>query len=295
MKEAICVVGLVLLGACGSGPSVCNRDGGAACFSLPTEAMGTFVQGGSSPPLQIGCGEIVPATSTMPVTLGGHVVDYDSNQPVAGATIQVFHAGDYDGAAIATATTDAAGAYSMTVPTGTPDLLSAALDGGGIVPELRDQLRPDLGGATVSLDVTTATSDGLDMIDHDEVGIDRDAALAQVWVHVLDCDRSSITHAVVVLSTTAAQRAFVGGVPLFYSVAGDAFDVPTADLSETQDDGTALGIDVPVDGTIYVQAWGFADAAAVARGEAGLTLVAEHAVAPRAGTLTRVELWANQP
>jgi hypothetical protein len=36
------------------------------------------------------------------------------------------------------------------------------------------------------------------------------------------------------------------------------------------------------------------DAAAVARGEDGLVLIAEHAVARRAGTTTWVNLWANQ-
>lgn len=59
--------------------------------------------------------------------------------------------------------------------------------------------------------------------------------------------------------------------------------------------GTAVALNVPLTGAQYVQAWGSVDAAAAARGdETSLVLVAERAVSRRAGTITRVELWANQ-
>lgn len=295
MRTWLVGLGLAVLGACGGETAVCHRDGGAACFELPTEVMGTYGPGGISDPLSIGCGAIVPTPAAMAVTLGGTLTDYSSNQPVVGATFEVFQHGDHEGTPIASATTDASGAYSMTLPSGTSDLLSGAIAGGGVIPELRDQLRPDLGQATAALDVTTGTAEVLDQVAQG-VGVDRDAGLGQVWVRVLDCNRFAIVHAVVVLSATPGVRDFVDGVPLFYSTAGAPFPLPNPDgITATTSDGTAVALNVPLAGAQYVQAWGFVDAAAAARGdEASLVLVAERAVSRRAGTITRVELWANQ-
>lgn len=294
MRDVLICVGIVVMGACGdSGAGVCSRDGGAACFDLPTDAMAAYGPGGSSPPLLLGCGAITETPATTAVAVSGHVIDYNTDQPVAGATFQLFHIGDYEGAAIATATSDASGAYSMNLPSGTPDLLSGAISGGALVPELRDQLRPDLSGATVKLDFTTATADVLDL-GAQYVDVARDPSLAQVWVYVYDCNRNPIINAVVVLSTTSGKRDFVASVPVFYSGGDVLLPHKHSEAPVTGPEGAAVALDVPLDGTIYVQAWGFPDQASATRGDpAGLELVAERAVLRRAGAITLANLWAN--
>lgn len=294
--RSVAVVGIVALGACGDEQlPVCNRDGGAACFELPSEAIATYRTGGGSPPALIGCGPVLPTSSTMAISLAGNVTDYSSAQPIAGVTLQVFDAGDYANA-IATATTDNSGAYSMNLASGTPDVLWGMLAGNGVVPHLVHQMRLELGQATLTVDYTMGTPELLDTVDNN-VGVDRDPGLARLVVHVLDCNRYSLVNAVVVLSATAGVRDFVDGVPVFYSVVGTDFPLPVEheQVGVTGTDGTAVLINVPIDGSeLYAQAWGFPDAAAVARGEDGLVLIAEHAVARRAATTTWVNLRSNQ-
>jgi hypothetical protein len=295
MRSVAIVIGILALGACG--PGVCRVDGGAACFKQPTQVMSTYESGGASYVPVLGCGAIVPTGSTMTVTLHGHIKDFNSAGAVAGATLDVFESGDYHGT-IATATTGGDGAYSMSLTSGTLDLLWATISGGGVETQLIHQLRPDLGQAAVEVDFTTAPTAELDAIISSEprVEIVRDHQLAQLSVRVLDCNRRRITRAVVVLSATAGVRDFVEGAPVFYSANGEEFPLPVSheQISETGTDGSAVALNVPVNGGLYVQAWGFPDAAALARGEDGLVLIAEHVVARRAGAGTRVNLWANR-
>ena len=168
--------------------------------------------------------------------------------------------------------------------------------GNGVVPQLVHQMWLDLDRAPLTIDYTMGTSELLDTVD-DMVDVDHDAGLARLVVHVLDCNRYSLMHTAVVLSATAGVRDFVDGVPVFYSVAGTPFPLPVQheQVSVTDTGATAVLINVPIDeGELYLQAWGFPDAAAVARGEDGLVLIAEHAVARRAATTTWVTLRANQ-
>lgn len=299
MQNTTIMIGILALGACSDGgPAVCSRDGGAACFELPTRPMRWYVNGGDSGPAVIGCGEIAPVPSAMAVALQGRVTNWDTAVRVAGVTLEVFDAGDY-ASPIATATTDGNGAYSMSLASGTPDRLWGTIRGGGSEPQLIHQMRPDLSQATVMVDYAIATPATLDRViaELPGVGVDRDAGRAQLAVYVLDCGGRAIMETAVVLSTTAGRRNFVDGVPVFYSAVGLEFPLPGPheEIGVTENDGVAVLLNVPVDGApLYVQAWGFPDEAAVARGQDGLVLIAEHAPTRRAGWGTRVNLWANQ-
>lgn len=288
------VLGLAAaLAACGGDPPQCERDGGEACFQLPAEPLYGHSPGSTGSPADLGCGPIEPIASSMPVTMNGRVVDTDSNQAVSGGLVEIFDADDYVNP-IATGTTDDAGDYSLTLAIDTPDLLWGKISGGGVAVQLQHQLRPDLSESTLDVDFLTVTPENLGEVARN-VGVEPHDGLGRLVAFVYDCARRPTSNAVVVLSATSGERDFVDGVPVLYSVTGDlAYPVPHADRAVTSQGGNALVFNTPVDGDLYLQAWGFPDAAAVAEGDAGLVLIAEHTVASRAGARTWVNLWANR-
>ncbi len=291
------LLGAALLAACGGDdgpvdPGVCSVDGGAACFQLPTAAMIAHA-GDVTGPAAIGCGPVTPVDSTMPVDVSGTVRDY-GGAPVAGAALEVYSDDRYD-APVITATGDAAGAYAVTLPSGTPDVLYGKVTAADHVDIYVHQARVDLTTTPVGpIDWLTTTPEFLAttaaLVD-DEIEPGTATLASIVW----DCDRAAIEHAAVVLSATAGERDFVPGASIYYAAPGGLpLPVPPEDRADTADNAAAAIINAPAGGTLFVQVWGFADQAAVADGEAGLTLVAEHAVVrfPDSGVI--VNLWANQ-
>ena len=60
-------------------------------------------------------------TSTDPISLGGEVQDFETDEPVSDATVEIWHADAVSGAPDSVATSDAAGAISgLEVPNCTP-------------------------------------------------------------------------------------------------------------------------------------------------------------------------------
>jgi hypothetical protein len=266
----------------------CKEMGGAACFHLPTAPVSTR----DGAPSALGCGLVThPAPS--PVTFSGIVKSFSSNKPIPNATIKVFGSADY-GTPIATATSDATDAsYSLTVPTGT-DREYGEFSAEGFLTFYPEDVRPNLTMGDVSMyNLQLVTSDAVEgaALLVKEIWDPEAAVFAGT---ALDCNGLIIEHAEVVVSTVAGQRAFAPGVSVYYAVAGAAPIVASPDdRIDTNDNGTFALFHLKPGVAVYAQLWGFVDATAQAKGEAGLTLLAEHPLHVVANTAGNISLWAR--
>lgn len=266
----------------------CKEMGGAACFQLPTAPVSTR----DGTPSALGCGLVThPAPS--PVTFTGTVRGFGSNKPIPNATLKVYGSADY-GTPLASVTSDATDAtYSLTVPTGTERLYGefSAPDYLTIYPE---DVRPDLTMGDISMyNLQLVTADNIEgaSLLVKEIWDPTSAVFAGT---ALDCNRVIIEHAAIVVSTVSGQRTFAPGVTVYYGVPGAAPIVASPDdRGDTNDNGAFALFRLKPGATVYAQMWGFVDAAAQAKGEAGLTLLAEHPLHVVANTAGNISLWAR--
>jgi hypothetical protein len=112
--------------------------------------------------------------------------------------------------------------------------------------------------------------------------------------YVLDCNRMIVMHAAVALSTTSKTRTFAPRASVYYGAPGAVpLAVPPEDRADTNDNGAFAVFHIQIGQPLYLQAWGFVDAAAQAKGEAGLTLIGEQPVHVAANSLANVQLWTQ--
>ena len=80
IRHGLIWCGLVLVGCGGDDgggdPAKCPTSGGENCFLLPTEAMVAHPAPMMSAAPVLGCGALVPVSSTHAVALSGKVIDY---------------------------------------------------------------------------------------------------------------------------------------------------------------------------------------------------------------------------
>lgn len=290
------LLGLVVLVGCSDEPAkTCEKNGGSGCFTLPTAAMVAHTSATATAPPALGCGPLVPYTSTFQVTLNGSVVDYAmSTKGIASATLSLFASDDF-ATPIAMTTTAPNGTFSIHVPPATPDILFATISATGYVDLYYSNLRPNL---MMALDtgvvLATATPDFLDQL-YGLVRSKQDPMRASLAVAVEDCQRHPIEHAIAVISPMSGKRAFFDGAQVFYTAAG-MYAVPELQSvqADTNDNGDVAALNIPADHPSFLQIWGFPDDAAVAKHEAGLALVAEYPLAVSAGELGGFTAFANQ-
>jgi hypothetical protein len=203
----LCIAVLV---GCGSGggsdpdagaAEACLEHGGAACFQLPTAPM-TTAEGEAS---TIGCGPVVPEPSTEAVTYTGFVQFFGGGEPIAGAEVEIFPSGAFD-TPVASATSGADGAYTLTFPAGTPDVLWASVTAPGALLNYRHAFRLDLASGDVAdFDIAMFTPEN---IEGASVLVEErwDPERAGIAGLVLDCDRRVIMHAAVTVSSVSGLR-----------------------------------------------------------------------------------------
>lgn len=292
-------VGLwVILAACGgSGKATvdapntaCKDMGGSACWYLPTAPMSTR----DGTPSALGCGPVVPATAPAAVNVSGKLVAYSGGTGVPNGTIKVYSSADFS-TPVVTATSAADGTYSVQYPMGTPELLWGEFSAANYLTLFPEGVRPDLQhGDLTNYNLRIATPSDIEAAGIPVMEL-WDPTVAVVAGTALDCNRMIVEHAAVVLSSTSGTRTFVPHASLYYGAAGVVpLAVPPDDRMDTNDNGAFAIFRVPGGQPLFIQMWGFKDAAAQAQGEAGLTLVAEWPLHSAVNTVSNVQLWVNK-
>jgi hypothetical protein len=278
------LVALMILCGCADEPSTedCSKEGGGACFVLPQTEVAAYSVDGTRQALSLGCGGLTVSIFANASVLSGVTKDPISNANVPDTQLVVFGSTDLVDA-LATTKSDASGAYSVSLPAGSPNVLSMRWAARRYMPATLLLHVFDPSSTTLELDPLLVTPDEADI--HAALvraTYDHEKSLAFVFAH--DCHGSRLEHAVVVISSRPKQRAFIDGVVIAYT--GDQALVPEL-LSvrpNTSTRGAAAAINIPPNVTLYAQAWGFPDLASVEKGEAGLVLIDEFpfSVEPRA-------------
>lgn len=287
-----------LAAACGGGgdstPDAPNRAcqdmGGSACFQLPTAPLSTR----DGAPSALGCGPVVPATAPSALTISGTVATYGTNKPVADATIKLYSSPDY-ATAFATAMSAADGTYTIDVPAGTAEMLFGEYTAPGYLDVYPQASRPNFQmGDITGFKLSVIVPDNVESLALLVKEI-WDPSSAVVAGNVFDCNRENVMHAEVVLSTTSGTRTFAPRASMYFGSAGVVPIVaPPDERGDTNDNGAFAAFHVPTsEPTLYLQAWGFVDAAAQAQGEAGLTLLTEQRIHIPTGAFANVALWAH--
>lgn len=264
--------------------------GGSACFQLPTAPLSTR----DGTPSNLGCGPIVPAATTAPLTISGVMATYGANKPVGGGEVKLYSSPDY-ATPYATTTAAADGTYSIELPAGTPDVLFGEYTAAGYLVVYPHAQRPNLTqGNITDFKLALATPDNVESaaLLVKEIW---DPAATVIAGTLLDCQRLVVMHGIVVLSTTSGTRSFAPRASIYYSAPGAVpLVAPPDERWDTNDNGAFAAFHIqPTQSTMYLQAWGFVDAAAQAQGEAGLTLIAEQPVHIVVNTFDNVALWTR--
>jgi hypothetical protein len=290
-------IAVALMTGCGDGGTVtpdapstaCKDMGGSACFQLPTAPLSTR----DGVPSALGCGPVVPVVSSAAVTISGNFGAYGTNAPIVGGQVALYASPDYV-TPVATATSQADATYAITLPAGSPDLLWGTIAADGFLTTYVHASRPDLTHGDITMfNLRTLTSQNVE-----SAGLlvkeDWDPAFTVIAGTVIDCSKLIVEHAAVVLSSTSKLRTFVPGATVYYGAPGAVpLAVPPDQRGDTNDNGIYAIFRVPSSPT-YVQVWGFVDAAAQGRGEAGLTLISEWPVHAVANSVIQFADWVNQ-
>lgn len=286
-----------LLAACGGGGDAmpdaasraCQDMGGSACFQLPTAPL----QNRDGAPSALGCGPLVPTPAASALTISGSVLSYGTSKPVPGATIKLYSSASF-ATPFATATSAADATYSLDIPAGTPDQLWGEYVADGYLTVMPHGHRFDFAnGNLADFNLRAVTPDNIESAALLVKEIWDPSAMAAVG-NLYDCNRLVVMHAAVTLSSTSKTRTFVAGAPMYYGSPGAVpLAVPPEDRADTNDNGAFVAFHVPPGQQLYIQAWGFVDAAAQAQGEAGLKLIAETPLHTMANAAANVAMWAQ--
>ena len=277
-------------GGADAAPRNCKVNGGADCFDLPTMAVKVNPAGMMERAANFNCAKETIVRATMPITVTGKITDFQTdsmNRP--NATLGAFYDLAVTGTPVATATSDASGNYTITLPLvmgmGAPSRMSwksattnpASLDTYALNAAVDTTMAMMMGEDRRIVSMATATT--IPAI----LGVTRTPGTGIIAGFLEDCDGENVRHAIMSLSTTSSAGntapTHVGGAPVFYF----AQDLPAARTSQpdTNTDGAFVFIQVPVPmggQKYYAQAWGFVHDTDVMNGMAGLKLLAEFEV-----------------
>jgi hypothetical protein len=268
----------------------CQEWGGAACFQLPTAPM---TNSDGAPSAQ-SCPPNTPRTSTPTMSYSGNVGFFGTNNVIAGAQVDAYTSVAYT-SPIASATSAVDGTYTLTIPAGSPDVLWVSAGGPGALTTYNHGYHARLfDGDITDFNLRLFTPGNIEGATG-LVGGTWDESKAVLAAYVLACDARVVTHAAVVISSTAGTRTFVDGVQLYYAAPGAVpLAVPPTDRADTNDNGIVAVLGLPPGDSLHVQVWGFRDEAALARGADGLSLIADHPLHIAAGSVLAGDLHPNQ-
>lgn len=206
------------------------------------------------------------------VTLSGPVEDFQTGDPVPGATVTVFAGVDFDNPADSV-TADVNGDYTVTLPAGTTRFGFKAEGDGTLDTYLLNQIVADPQATTASFTVNSVselTANALPAF----IGVTRTPGLGVVAGAMRDCNLNEVSNAIVTVSGTSGEADHLAGAESYYFSAGST-ELPVRHNQQlaTNSNGLFVIIEVPIAAEAYVQVWGYQDQAALDAGD--LTLLAE--------------------
>lgn len=212
--------------------------------------------------------------TTVEITLTGVLNDFqDNDDEIRDATVTVFQGIDYNNADDEFGPTAVDGAYTLTLPVGgtrwgfkvsADDYMDTFL--------LNQYFEP--GTAAQSLNIS-AISQGLATALPAFIGINRTPGSGVLAGAIRDCAGNEVSGAIATVSSTSGTPTHLDGAATFYLQDSTSLPVKHDVLAATDSSGIFAVFELPVTATAYLQIWGFTDAADVAQGEAGLTLLSE--------------------
>lgn len=208
--------------------------------------------------------------TTVDITLTGQILDFQNDNQVREATVEVFPGIDIDNV-LATATSDASGNYTMTLPSGherygfkvsEPDYMDTFL--------LNQDFEPATANQSLNISaISTGTATALPAI----IGLVRTPGTGVLAGAMRDCQDREVSYAVATVSSTSGEADHLTGAVTYYVDAAAGLPVRHDQLNHTDVNGLFAVFELPESATAYVQVWGFVDAADLADGE--MTLLAE--------------------
>jgi hypothetical protein len=287
------------LAACGGGGGGNTSDGPLADampsntgFELPTKSTHANMEGATANtwtdlgPADWSCLGTPSPDKALTADLTLSVTIHDFQTPaklVAGATVDAFAGIDY-AHPFKTSTTDAQGAFTLTVPAGQTRV--------GFKMHATDYMDTFLLNqywdgtmATESLaigDISKSTANTLPAF----IDLDRVIGTGVLAGAMRDCAHHEVSNAIATVSSTPTTvthlTGTVGGVPVvaltYYfnaSVGLPAKHTGTSGKVATDPDGLFSIFDLPPTEMAYIQVWGFKSDADIAKGKDGLSLLAE--------------------
>lgn len=244
---------------------VCGTSPPNSGFVTPDAVSEAFVQQGegwvSQGPADFSClgTTSTDAPTSMQVTLSGTLLDFQSGNAVADATVALWRNGDTSGAPAITTTTDVSGDYSVIVPAGalrpairvsSDDALDTYTFNTGL---------PDLASHQLELSsVSTITANALAAF----VGVVRTPGLGLAIGRMVDCQGRPVANAIATVSTESAvadgcTTHAQGGVTYYFSAGSSTVPVRHSEQLSTNRDGLFLVIELPAVPMAYVQVWGY--------------------------------------
>ena len=211
------------------------------------------------------------APTSVAVALTGTIGDFQTGDDAADVTAEAFKLIDWQNP-FATATSDADGNYSMTVPIGvtrfgfkmtSEDIMDTFL--------LNQYVEPDEAEQRLSIDsVSVLTANALPAF----IGVTRTPGLGIVAGAMRDCQDREVKGAIATVSSVSGTATHLSGATTYYFSAGSTtLPVRHAQQAYTNGDGLFMTIEVPTTASAFLQVWGFIDGQDPAVDD--LTLLAE--------------------
>jgi hypothetical protein len=294
MRLVRLALGFGLLGlavpACGGSSS--SADAGPDAFlnggfQLPSastkanmEVTGTWTELGPAEWSCLGTASTDTAR-TVALNLMGQAQDFqnmDSSHGIANTTVTVFDDIDYMNP-FQTVTSDNMGKFTVTIPTGKKrvgfklhggTLGTAAYMDTFLLNQYWDAAATD---ATINIGYI---SEGLATALPAFTGLERTPGTGVLAGAFRDCAGHEVSNAIATVSSTSGTATELPGADTYYISASAGLPVNHKQLVKTDKNGVFAVFQLPEQsGTAYIQVWGFKDDAALAQGQAGLTLLAE--------------------
>jgi hypothetical protein len=195
--------------------------------------------------------------STVEINLTGTVIDFqNTEQGVGDAMVSAFMGTDIGGTAIASATADGGGGYSITLPVGV-ERVAFEMTADQYLPTylLNQYFQP--GTADQMLDmkaISLMLANALPAF----INKTRTPGLGVVAGAIRDCDHHEVSGAIATVSSTPSTTTTLDGAETYYFSGGSqSLPVRLSQQAYTNEDGLFMAIELPPTGTAYLQVWGF--------------------------------------
>jgi hypothetical protein len=260
--------------ACGDDPVPQPDNRGFVVPDAVTLAHTSSTDPGSAPDWSCLRTPTDDTATTVAITLTGEARDFQrASEKIRDATVTAFRGIDYQNPVATSELTGSDGIYSVTLPAGVVRVGFKVAAPNYMDTFLLNQLF-DPGQAEQTLNIS-AISTGLATALPALIGERREEGTGVLAGAIRDCAGNEVSQAIATVSSAAGSARHLEGAQTYYLDAGANLPVRHEELVHTDKNGLFAVFHLPPTATAYIQVWGFVDAAGLAQGEAGLTLLAE--------------------